>query len=275
VRGVLVRPAGRITDETVKQAAQIIDEAKHLVVFTGAGISVESGIPPFRGPGGLWTMVDPRLANRSYFLRHPAEVWSFWRERFFSGIVADAEPSLAHEIIARWEAGGLVKAVITQNVDSLHRKAGSREVFELHGSCRELRCEDCRAAFAVGTVDIERRIPLCPACKTGVLRPDLVMFEEQLPQEVWRRAEAHMDQADAVLVIGTSGEVFPAAELPQRAASRGARIIRIDPAEDVRPISRDSGRIEIHLRCGAAEGVSRIDAELPGGPSRRVGRQAG
>jgi NAD-dependent deacetylase len=260
-------------DESISQAAQIIKDAKHLVVFSGAGISVESGIPPFRGPGGLWTIVDPRLADRSHFLEHPAEVWGFWRERFFSGVVADARPSVAHEIIARWEAGGIVKAVVTQNVDSLHRKAGSREVFELHGSCRELRCEGCRAILPLGTVDIAARIPHCPMCKTGMLRPAIVMFEEELPQRVWRAAEAHMNEADAVLVIGTSGEVFPAAQLPEQAARRGATIVRIDPAESARPISRMCGGTEIHLCCGAGEGVSRIDAEISGTLGRGPGGQ--
>ena len=184
--------AGPLTlpEEAVRQAAQRIAAAQHLVVFTGAGISVECGIPPFRGPGGLWTRVDPRLAERSHFLAHPAEVWDFWRERFFSGVVAEARPGKAHEIIARWEADGLVKAVVTQNVDSLHRKAGSREVLELHGSCRDVRCEGCGAILPAGRVDLRPRIPRCPECREGMLRPDVVMFEEQLPQRVWAAAEA-------------------------------------------------------------------------------------
>lgn len=247
-------------EESARHAAQRIAAAKHLVVFTGAGISVECGIPPFRGPGGLWTKVDPRLAERSYFLAHPGQVWDFWRERFFGGVVAEARPGKAHEIIARWEAKGLVKAVITQNIDSLHRKAGSREVLELHGNCRDVRCEGCGAVFPAGGVDLRPRIPRCPACRQGILRPDLVMFEEQLPQRVWRAAEAHFDRADAVLVIGTSGEVYPAASLPQRAARRGAAIVRIDPGEALGPALAEGG--EIHLRCGASEGAGALDTQL-------------
>ena len=266
--------AGPLTlpEEAVRQAAQRIAAAKHLVVFTGAGVSVECGIPPFRGPGGLWTRVDPRLAERSHFLAHPAEVWDFWRERFFSGVVAEARPGKAHEIIARWEADGLVKAVVTQNVDSLHRKAGSREVLELHGSCRDVRCEGCGAILPAGRVDLRPRIPRCPECREGMLRPDVVMFEEQLPQRVWAAAEAHFDRADAVLIIGTSGEVYPAASLPQRAARRGAAIVRIDPREALGP--RLAEGEEIHLRCGASEGISALEAHLGalnrgrGGPSR-------
>jgi len=266
-------------DQIVRQAARLIAAAKHLVVFTGAGISVECGIPPFRGPGGLWSKVDPRLATRSYFLRHPAEVWDFWRERFFSGIVAEARPGPAHQILARWEARGLVKAVITQNVDSLHRKAGSTEVMELHGSCRDLRCEQCGTVLPAASVDLRPRIPRCPGCGTGLLRPDLVMFEEQLPQRVWAAAAAQFDRADVVLIIGTSGEVYPAAELPRRAAVRGAGLVRIDPGDTTHA---PAGR-EIHLRCGAAEGMSALEARLreagpdkgPGSSRRAAGCNAG
>jgi NAD-dependent deacetylase len=200
--------------------------AERLVVLTGAGISVESGIPTFRGPEGLWRTFRPEeLATFQAFARDPQLVWEWydWRR----GKIAQARPNPGHEALVRLEALVPEFLLITQNVDGLHRLAGSRQLLEIHGSIWEVRCLDC------GAVQEDRRVPLpllpyCNACG-GLLRPNVVWFGEALDPVILRRAEAALTRCQAVLVVGTSAVVQPAASMALWARQSGAQVVEINP----------------------------------------------
>ncbi len=214
-------------ESRIGEAASLLRSARYLTAFTGAGISVESGIPPFRGPDGLWSRHDPRMLELSYFRSHPVECWGVLRELFYEHL-AQARPNEAHRVLARWESRGLLKAVITQNIDNLHSLAGSRKVIEFHGHTRTLSCLGCGQSVGASGVDLAHLPPRC-AC-AGVLKPDVVFFGEDIPLRVRLEADEAIERTDVLLVIGSTGEVYPAASLPFRAAELGARIIEINPA---------------------------------------------
>ena len=221
-----------MTPEGLARAAQILATAERVVVSSGAGMSKESGIPTFRDAmEGLWARFDPQeLATEAGFRRDPRRVWSWYawrRER-----VADARPNPGHDALVRLEehVPGLV--VVTQNVDGLHAEAGSSDVVELHGNIRRVKCLDrghpyagVLPPFAEGE---EREPPPCPACGSP-LRPDVVWFGEMLPADAVERAWSLAERCDAMLLVGTSGTVWPAAELPLVARRRGARIVEVNP----------------------------------------------
>jgi len=198
--------------------AALIRERQPCVVLTGAGVSTESGIPDFRSASGIWAEVDPfDVASIQAFRRDPERVWSFYRERLH--IVRDAEPGAAHRALAELERRGLVAAVITQNIDTLHTRAGSRDVVEVHGSIQSARCLRCLwtepAERALAQLE-ERPAPLCPRC-SDVLKPGVVLFGELLPAGAMERATELARTAGLVLVVGSSLEVWPAAGLPLEA----------------------------------------------------------
>jgi NAD-dependent deacetylase len=210
-----------------ERLAELLRESERAVVLTGAGVSVPSGIPDFRSPGtGLWEKVDPmEVAHIDAFRRDPDRFWSFYGERFAS--LHDVRPNRAHEAIAELERRGLVRGVITQNVDRLHRLAGSERVVEVHGSIQWSVCTQCG-----GRVDLERVLellardngaPECEACITP-LKPDVVLFGELLPERAMSQAFELASQADLMLCIGSSLEVYPVASLPAVTQDRGGRI---------------------------------------------------
>jgi NAD-dependent deacetylase len=197
------------------------------VALTGAGISVPSGIPDFRTPGtGLWERVDPmEVAHIDAFHRDPERFWSFYSARFQS--LADREPNAAHAALSRLEHAGLLDAVITQNIDRLHRKAGSRDVIEVHGSIDSCSCLECGTRHRLE--DIAGRQELDPAgvprCECGrPLKPDVVLFGEYLPVAAIERAQELASRADVMLCIGSSLEVYPVAGLPELTLSAGGRL---------------------------------------------------
>ncbi|HFE52128.1 MAG TPA: NAD-dependent deacylase [Bacteroidetes bacterium] len=214
--------------EEIARAALLLARARHVTAFTGAGISVESGIPPFRGPEGLWSKVDPIVLDIDYFHRHPLESWKVIKEIFFD-FFGKAQPNPAHFALAELERGGIVKAVITQNIDNLHQRAGSRTVYELHGNSRFLVCEKCGTRYPVEEVSLEELPPRCPRCGT-VLKPDFVFFGEQLPELDYRRAIEETEVADVFLLVGTTGEIMPASTLPVLAKRHGATIVEVNVA---------------------------------------------
>jgi NAD-dependent deacetylase len=198
-----------------------------VVALTGAGISVPSGIPDFRSPGtGLWSKVDPmEVAHIDAFHRDPKRFWSFYGERFQT--LEDKRPNRAHEVLAELERAGLLDAVITQNVDRLHARAGSVELIEVHGSISHSVCLDCRARYPIGEVrsrhasDPERM----PRCDCGeVLKPDVVLFGEYLPPDALRRAQELAATAELMVCIGSSLEVYPVAQLPELTLSAGGKL---------------------------------------------------
>ena len=206
--------------EPVAALAELIRRRGPAVVLTGAGVSTESGIPDFRSRTGIWADVDPlEVASIDAFVRDPERVWDFYALRFETLLAA--EPNAAHLALAELERRGHVRAVVTQNIDTLHERAGSREVVEVHGSIRRavcLRCPGSEPLTGVLAQLRERRAPLCPACG-AVLKPDVVLFGELLPAAAIDRATALAREAGLVLVVGSSLEVWPVAGLPLEARS--------------------------------------------------------
>jgi NAD-dependent deacetylase len=198
--------------------AALIRERQPCVALTGAGVSTESGIPDFRSPTGIWAEVDPfEVASIQAFRRDPARVWSFYRQRI--DLLRQAEPNAAHHALAELERRGLVEAVVTQNIDTLHSRAGSREVVEVHGSIRSAQCPGCLWAEPADDVLAQfetRDLPSCPRCGE-VLKPGVVLFGEILPAGALERATQLARGARLLLVVGSSLEVWPVAGLPLEA----------------------------------------------------------
>lgn len=210
-------------------ARALRDSATGAVVLTGAGISIASGVPAFRSDGGLWERYDPaEYATIDALRRDPEKVWGFLRE--LHTVVGAARPNPAHLAIADLERSGHVQLVVTQNVDALHQAAGSERVIELHGSADTLSCLDCGAQE--DRAHVERRthtpVPRCRDCG-GVLKPDVILFGEDLPVGAYRRAQHAARNTDLMLVVGTSAEVEPAASLPAAARRHGATVWEINP----------------------------------------------
>jgi NAD-dependent deacetylase len=197
---------------SLEALADLIREHRPCVVLTGAGISTESGIPDFRSPTGIWATYDPmEYATIDAFLRDPVKVWDFYGRRL--QMLGDAEPNDGHRALAELEERGWVKAVVTQNIDRLHERAGSRALVEVHGSIRTSSCLDCGTVVRLADVVELLPVPTCPACGR-VLKPDVVMFGELLPAAEIARAEQLAREAGVLLVVGSSLEVYPVAGLP-------------------------------------------------------------
>jgi NAD-dependent deacetylase len=212
----------------IHHAVQLLRTARHAVVITGAGMSTPSGIPDFRTAGsGLWTQDNPMLvASLTAFRHHPEKFFNWLRS--LTSTTWNAQPNPAHDALAALERDGFVKAVITQNIDGLHQKAGSKEVIELHGTLNSLTCPRCHQQYPAGEfMDAfiqDAHLPYCPNCRS-LLKPDIILFEEALPMEAWNKAQDHCEQADLVLVAGSSLEVSPANQLPLYALQHQARLI--------------------------------------------------
>lgn len=212
--------------DLLQQAAHLLAKSRKAIALTGAGISVESGIPPFRGKGGLWEKIDPiKYAHIDAYTHDPAEVWRV----LFLGLkdaLAGAQPNACHTGIHLLESMGVLNTVITQNIDGLHQQAGSRDVIEFHGTFAKLRCMTCGQSAATRAVDLSTIPPAC-ACG-GVLRPDVVMFGELIDFQRLQRAQMLAADCDVMLVAGTSATVEPAAYLPIIAKRSGAAVIEIN-----------------------------------------------
>jgi len=219
-----------MAENSVEAAARAIDRARSIVVFSGAGVSRESGIATFRDPEeGIWSKYDPmEMATLEGYVRDPSFVWTWYEHRF--GIVVDAEPNLGHRAIAELEELFPTVTVVTQNIDGLHQRAGSTDVIELHGTMHRYACLHRkhvgfkRDDFA----DQEERPPRCPVCG-DLIRPEVVWFGEALPAAELDRAQLRSAACDAMLVVGTSAVVFPAAALPLQAIHSGATVIEVNP----------------------------------------------
>jgi NAD-dependent deacetylase len=226
-------------DAKIADAARILREARSVVALTGAGLSVESGIPPFRGPGGLWTKYgEPPLDGYQRFMRDPAKAW---RDRLnpkepwaigLAETLAAAKPNAGHRALVALEEMDLLDTVITQNVDDLHGQAGQRGLLEIHGNHYWLRCLGCHQRFhpRAIAVDPDNLPPLCPDCG-GIVKSDTVSFGEPIPPRTLRACIAAVERADCILVIGTSATVYPAAEFPMDVLRRGGRAIEVNPYE--------------------------------------------
>ncbi len=276
----------------IRAAASLIHASRYLTAFTGAGISVESGIPPFRGEGGLWSKYDPRKLELDYFLAHPDKAWPVIKEIFYDHF-GQAKPNAAHKVLAAWEnegwpqgeggaAGGgrgapnspgasagrrreaapagrasagqaRLKALITQNIDNLHVMAGSRNVIEFHGNSRTLVCLACRSRVEAVPALLEILPPRCPC--GGIYKPDFIFFGEGIPSDALERSIRAAEETDVMLVVGSTGGVYPAADIPRRAKRNGAGIIEINPSPS--ELTPDITDVFIEMKaCEAAERIA-------------------
>jgi NAD-dependent deacetylase len=242
-------------EDLVFKVAECLARSHNAVALTGAGISTESGIPDFRSPGGLWTRVDPAEFSIDRFLENPARFWQLHLGLKTSGEfdLAAAYPNPAHYALARMEQMGILKCVITQNVDNLHQRAGSVEVVEFHGNMLRACCLKCRAKQPIE--DVEARLsegfedaPRCQRCN-GLLKPDAVFFGEPIPSKALMASDLQSHKCDLLLVIGTSLQVYPAAQIPVSAKVK-------DPPATVVEVNREPSalnqQVTDHLLLGSA-----------------------
>jgi len=220
-----VATASGLTEQHTR-LAELIREADSVVALTGAGVSVPSGIPDFRTPGkGLWTQVDPmKVAHIDAFRRDPKAFWDYYRPRF--QVLGDKRPNPAHEALAELERRGLLDGLVTQNIDRLHRAAGSQRVVEVHGTIETSSCTSCDATFRLEEVDSlfgEDGVAECRLC-LGPVKPDVVLFGELLPEDAMLEAHELAEGADLMLCVGSSLEVHPVAGLPGTCLETGGRL---------------------------------------------------
>jgi NAD-dependent deacetylase len=221
---------------TPEKLAALIRPSRRVVALTGAGISVESGIPDFRSPGGLWERFNPmEYAHIRAFRANPAKVWTLLNE--MDAIIIAARPNPAHYALAELEARGTLLGIITQNVDNLHQAAGSKNVIEYHGNAHRFVCDSCKGQHPRETLDFSKT-PLYCLCG-GLIRPDVVFFGEPLPSAAQTAADELARACDFLLVIGTSGEVAPASYLPYTAKEWGATIVEnnLEPTSLTRTVT--------------------------------------
>ncbi len=247
-------------ETSIKRAAEALAEAQYVTGLVGAGMSSESGIPTFRGEGGLWTKYGEPSMNEYQRLVNDPKTW--WEERV-SGTnnrmpgmresLGEAKPNPGHEALAELERLGVLKYVVTQNVDNLHRAAGQVNVAEIHGNWTLMRCIQCHRRFPRDDVSLESLPPLCPHCQ-GVVKGDTVMFGEPIPPDVLNICQSEALKSDCVMILGTSGVVYPAAALPELARrTNGATLIEINPEETALTETCD-----IVVRAPTGEAMPRI-----------------
>ncbi len=217
--------------DSLRHAAQLLAQADYAIAFTGAGISTNSGIPDFRSPNsGLWENLDPLTVASIYGFRQNPQVFYDWIYPL-ARLTLSAKPNPAHHALAAMEAAGILHAIITQNIDMLHTAAGNTNVYELHGHLREVTCTHCFAVYPAQPVLLrfleDRQVPHCPQCN-GVIKPNVILYGEQLPVRELINARQVANKADVILIIGSSLEVAPASELPWVAAKNGAKLIIVN-----------------------------------------------
>jgi NAD-dependent deacetylase len=218
----------------IRAAAEVIGSCDYAVALVGAGLSAESGIPTYRGTGGLWTKFgEPTIDGWDLFQRDPAEWWRSALDRRnqgseFAHAIEAAQPNAGHLAMAQLERMGRLKHVITQNIDNLHQQAGSLAITEIHGNRSKARCMSCGQREPLDRLKLDPLPPLCLDCG-GVMKNDTVMFGEPIPQDALRECYIQAGSADVFLVVGTSAVVYPAAEFPVMAARRGAVLIEVNP----------------------------------------------
>jgi len=228
-------------EDSIQQVAEKIAAAEKVVALTGAGISVDSGIPDFRSADGLWSKYDPmEYGTIDAFLANPIKIWDMMRE--LSDMVGDAQPNPGHLGLADLETIGRLSSVITQNVDGLHQAAGNSTVIEFHGNGRKLVCLNCRRKYERDEIAPDSFPPMC-AC-LNVLKPDVVFFGEMIPMEALLHAQSEAQNCNVMLVVGTSAQVVPAADLPHVAKAKGATIIEVNP--EPTPLTTLIADISIH-----------------------------
>ncbi len=221
--------------EEVRKLKEWVDEARKMVFFGGAGVSTESGIPDFRSTGGLyhqeWKFPPETILSHSFYESNPEEFFRFYRAKM---LVRDVQPNAAHKKLAEWERQGKLLAIVTQNIDGLHQAAGSKTVYELHGTVHRNHCERCGAEYGFDYVYYSEGVPKCEKCG-GRVKPDVVLYEEGLDMDVMNAAIDAIERADLLIIGGTSLNVYPAAGLIHY--YRGERLVLVNKSEVARPLS--------------------------------------
>ena len=240
----------------IDEAVELIKSSKYTVAFTGAGISVESGIPPFRGEGGLWNKYDPNILDLRTYRVSPDKSWPVIKELFFD-FFGEARANKAHYSLAELEQEGLLKSIITQNIDSLHQEAGSETIFEYHGNCRQLVCFECGNIEQVSGKYLTDEPPTCEKCD-GLLKPDFIFFGEGIPEEAYEKSLEAARNCEVMIVIGTTGEIVPASTLPYMAKEMGAKIIEINTNES----AYTNTITDIFLKGRATEVMAKIISQI-------------
>jgi NAD-dependent deacetylase len=252
----MATPNARASDEEIAEAARTILAARYAIALTGAGMSVESGIPPFRGPGGLWTKYgEPPMNGFQRFMADPKKAWeerlSKHNDELFKPLTV-AQPNPGHLALAELERLEVLRFVITQNIDDLHRQAGQKSLAEIHGNWTLIRCLDCRTRFHRDAISLEKLPPACPRCE-GLLKSDTVSFGEPIPNDVLNMCAEHSARADLVIVAGTSATVYPAAGFALEVKQRGGTLIEVNLYE-----SEITQVCDMSLRGGSAEVLPRL-----------------
>jgi NAD-dependent deacetylase len=241
--------------DLIREAARLLAERRNAVALTGAGISVESGIPSFRGSQGMWAKYDPmEYATLHAFMQSPRKVWDMLSEMV--SVCGGAAPNAAHAGLSALEEMGVLRAVITQNVDGLHQAAGSRRVIEYHGNLDELICVYCWKRYPTRNRWTPGAVPRCDCGE--VLKPNVVLFGEPIPWLAQEEAEEEAGTCGVLVVIGTSAQVTPACDIPRIAKESGAAIVEINPE----PTSLTASVTDIHLQGGASEVLRLLLKEL-------------
>ena len=237
------------------QAINLIKNARRGVAFTGAGVSVESGIPPFTGRGGLWNTYDPKFIELDFFYENPKRSWEEMKKIFFT-CMNEALPNKAHQMIAALETRGGFAGVITQNIDGLHQKAGSKNVQEFHGTIKKMHCINCGRVYQTDDVNLDSLPPVC-SCG-GVLKPDFVFYGEGIPPAAYQNSVELAQNADVMLIVGTAGQVMPACSLPLLAKQYGAKIVEVN----TQPSAFTDGVSDYFYQMKATEFFARLEQEL-------------
>ena len=244
---------------SVARLVELIDRRRPCVVLTGAGISTESGIPDFRSSSGIWAQYDPReVATIDAFYANPAKVWEFYAHRL--EMLGEAEPNDGHRALAELEERGWVEAVVTQNVDRLHARAGSRRVIEVHGTVGSARCLGCDTVVAGEELKALLPVPACPECGS-LLKPGVVLFGELLPEAAVAEAVDLAAGAGVLLVVGSSLAVFPVAGLPVETLAAGGSVAIVN-----RGATQFDAHAEVTIDAGAGETLRALAAALPDRP---------
>jgi len=250
----------KASDTEIANAARAIFAADYPIALTGAGMSVESGIPPFRGPGGLWTKYgEPPMNGYERFLADPKKAWEDRESNRNDELMKPlrvAKPNEGHRALVQLEDLGVLRFVITQNVDDLHRQAGQKSLAEIHGNWKLIRCIECVTRFERAQIDLSRLPPACPKCG-GLLKSDTVSFGEPIPPDVIRVCAHHASRADLVIVAGTSATVYPAAGFALEVKERDGTLVEVNLYE-----SEISRICDFSLRGGSAEELPRLVTEI-------------
>ncbi len=243
-------------DIQLQKAVDVIRDSNYSIAFTGAGISVESGIPPFRGENGIWSKYDPSTLDLGFFYENPLASWEVIKQLFYD-FFGNAEANLAHEVLAEMEKEGMLECVITQNIDNLHQQAGSKVVHEFHGNSQKLLCVKCRTFYVPADINLDKLPPKCTICD-GLIKPDFIFFGEGIPPKAYESSVDAASRAEVVIIVGSTGEVMPAAQMPYLAKQNGATIIEVNPG-----ISNFTNSItDIYLDGKATEVMRKLQEAL-------------